>query len=801
MPLRKNGELMGNKRISEYLQLAAVLFIVLCVYLYTMHPVFKNNDSPETSAAAATLGIGHPPGYPLYALAGKIFTMIPLANTAFRVNLLSAFLSLLVLIVTYFTIKRINFVLFGKSYMVVGYMAIWILAFSYIFWNQAIEAKGGIYILNLLFLSLLVYLSVLLFERFNVRYFYLAAFIYGLSLTNHWPSMIILFPVFGYFGVKYFRNLSKFRVIIITLLFFLGLSVYLYLPVRSLSSPVLEWGDPSTFSGFLWILLRKAYVYPVEPSFYMYKYQVLEFLKLIATNYSFLVILAVAGAFAMYKKEKKLLYFLGSVFTIVVVMVVFYNRTKEDVLWLMHIFLMPALYVLAPLMAAGVLYITRLIRPKIYLGLFTAAMLGGFILMSAGSFEKNNHSRDFLSYDYGYDLAATMNKNDIYIGEGDYNLMPLYYIREIQKRRQDIGFITVSFIIFDWGICEAVSRIGEIDMVPFEASKNVEKIINRFAPERGVYRSNYFTRAEEIKTGYSETQKGLLIKYGDEKEACPPEIFELYSYRNVFRNFVMAHKTNSDLVGWYPVSMVNQANRLLSLNRSRDAIMLYKKSLLFPTDKPEANIYYNISLAYRNLKNEKKEMENLKIAVGKNTEIIDAYERMGMIYYSKTMFPLAIKCFNKAIEKGSENEKIKKTLKILGDFKETDMLEASLIKANEYITKPDYDKAMEIYDYLLEKSYKSAIIYRNIGVYHFKTNNYSKAIGYFKRSKNETPHGETSLYLAYTYLKAGMIKEAKAEAEEGYKSFPANKQLADFYNKIKGLEDDKKNTDSGNGQR
>src|SRR5271157_2890515 len=42
-------------------------------------------------------------------------------------------------------------------------------AFSYIFWNQAIEAKGGIYMLNLLFFVILIYLSMELFKSYNVK--------------------------------------------------------------------------------------------------------------------------------------------------------------------------------------------------------------------------------------------------------------------------------------------------------------------------------------------------------------------------------------------------------------------------------------------------------------------------------------------------------------------------------------------------------------------------------------------------------------------------------------------------------
>src|SRR5438045_9307008 len=39
---------------------------------------------------AAVLGVPHPTGYPLYVLLGKLFTLLPVGDVAYRVNLSSA---------------------------------------------------------------------------------------------------------------------------------------------------------------------------------------------------------------------------------------------------------------------------------------------------------------------------------------------------------------------------------------------------------------------------------------------------------------------------------------------------------------------------------------------------------------------------------------------------------------------------------------------------------------------------------------------------------------------------------------
>src|SRR5258708_21434675 len=63
------------------------------VYLVTLNgtiPAYR--DSGDLISAIYSLGIAHPPGYPLYVVTGKLFIkVIPFANAAYRVNLFSAF--------------------------------------------------------------------------------------------------------------------------------------------------------------------------------------------------------------------------------------------------------------------------------------------------------------------------------------------------------------------------------------------------------------------------------------------------------------------------------------------------------------------------------------------------------------------------------------------------------------------------------------------------------------------------------------------------------------------------------------
>lgn len=71
---------------SELFFAAALPSYIL--YVRTLAPTVTSEDSGELITAAYTLGIAHPPGYPLWCILGKLFSLIPLGNVAWRVNLL-----------------------------------------------------------------------------------------------------------------------------------------------------------------------------------------------------------------------------------------------------------------------------------------------------------------------------------------------------------------------------------------------------------------------------------------------------------------------------------------------------------------------------------------------------------------------------------------------------------------------------------------------------------------------------------------------------------------------------------------
>ncbi len=82
-----------TKSRKNHTLLALVTFVVgLLAYLYTLAPSVSTifDDTLEFQVVIPQLGIAHPTGYPLFVLLGKLFTLLPVGDIAYRTNLLSA---------------------------------------------------------------------------------------------------------------------------------------------------------------------------------------------------------------------------------------------------------------------------------------------------------------------------------------------------------------------------------------------------------------------------------------------------------------------------------------------------------------------------------------------------------------------------------------------------------------------------------------------------------------------------------------------------------------------------------------
>ena len=83
---------MRSAKLKDILNSFPFLFVFpFLIYLLTLSPTIYVRDAGLSVAGAYSLGVANPPGFPIYYLMGRLFTLLPIGDVAFRVNLMSAF--------------------------------------------------------------------------------------------------------------------------------------------------------------------------------------------------------------------------------------------------------------------------------------------------------------------------------------------------------------------------------------------------------------------------------------------------------------------------------------------------------------------------------------------------------------------------------------------------------------------------------------------------------------------------------------------------------------------------------------
>ncbi len=142
------------ERIGDRVLAVGLFAASLALYVQTLAPSVATlfDDSLEFPLVSYRLGIAHPTGYPLYTLLGKLFTVLPWHNVAWRVNLLSAVAGALAIAFVYLVARQLAA---RRLPALLGAVA---LAVSPVFWSQAVIAE--VYTLAAAFIPLLLWLAL-----------------------------------------------------------------------------------------------------------------------------------------------------------------------------------------------------------------------------------------------------------------------------------------------------------------------------------------------------------------------------------------------------------------------------------------------------------------------------------------------------------------------------------------------------------------------------------------------------------------------------------------------------------------
>jgi hypothetical protein len=247
---------------------AACFAIPLALGILAASPEPYWLDSPEFTAAAATLGVPHPPGHPLYVMLVKPFTLLPLGTIAFRVALASAafgaLASLALFEIAFLFAAYAAPALPRALQAIVGAAAALTASVAPGWWFQCVRAE--VYSLEALLVLAPFYAVArhcLVRGSEGDGALRVGALVFGLGLANHHFISLAALPAVIPRLVALSRTRGGPAVARLSLSLAgwasLGLLAYLFIPIRSAAGAPIALGGATTPGELAWVISAKVY--------------------------------------------------------------------------------------------------------------------------------------------------------------------------------------------------------------------------------------------------------------------------------------------------------------------------------------------------------------------------------------------------------------------------------------------------------------------------------------------------------------------------------------------------------------
>jgi hypothetical protein len=426
--------------------------VVLVVYALTLYPDLAGGDSGELTAAVATGGVIHPPGYPLYALLGKLFLLVPHGSVAWRMNFMSAACDAAAAGVLCAAVSRWSRSRAG------GIVAGALFAASPGIWRYAVCAE--VFALDNLLVATIVLLSVLYAEKRDARLLWAGALASGLALSDHQTSLFTIVPFAAWALWTARAELRAPKVpagVVVGVL--AGLLPYLYLPIAAAHHAPVTWGDETTWHGFWDHVLRREYgTFQLAPTgiagssdggrtLSAWSSDLFENLGVWGLP------LAAAGAIAMVRKDEHRLAYasIGAVVMGVGVMALLGNLPVTDLLHrgiVARFWQQPLVHVCA-WCGFGIAWLEEAVGPTRRWVPFAAAFVLGVTPPMLRWHAMDRHGSTLVR-SYGTEILRAAPPGALLVTKGDLITSPIRYLQAVEHARPDVRLVDQELMGLPW---------------------------------------------------------------------------------------------------------------------------------------------------------------------------------------------------------------------------------------------------------------------------------------------------------------------------------------------------------------
>jgi hypothetical protein len=451
---------MGGHRLlmRPALWAGCVALTSFVLYVMTMSPTVGFIDSGELAAVAATLGVAHPTGYPLFTMLGWIAVHLPFGGEEIvRLNYMAALMTAGAVFMFFLCAHRIIAALGqrmpgGKKVdprLILSASAggTALLAFSETFWLQAVSVE--VYSLHLLLVGVILLLLLHGRDEGVPGYWYAAAFLVGISFSNHMTTMLLLPGVFYMYFADGPRGQARWTVLARAAGFFLfGLTPYLYLPLRAIHSPVMNWGNATSLERLYFHVSGKQFRVWIFSSPEVPVRQFSYFLSSVPAEFAYVGLLfGFIGVVSLWRYYRK-----AALWTLILFFVCLGYAVNYDIHDIDSYFLLA--YVCIGLWAGCGVFVTAVwcVRRAAWGGrwIAVASVLVGVVPVAL-HYGSVDESRNFLVEDYTRNMFASLRPGAVVLSfQWDYWVSAAHYYQLVRGERMDIAVIDKELLRRSW---------------------------------------------------------------------------------------------------------------------------------------------------------------------------------------------------------------------------------------------------------------------------------------------------------------------------------------------------------------
>ncbi len=510
--------------------------VLICLYISSAPPTIIFGDSGEISAAVASLGIAHPPGYPVYMLAGKLATLAFPGDLSWRIGLLSALLGAM-----FFAAAAFAGVFFLKQYapennrkylFFSAVTAAFLFSSSGLFWFLSSYDKGGIYIMAVFCALIAMTFSGLYVIKSEKKYLFLSYYAAGFLAVLH-PTML-LFAVF-ILAIPFISGKKPGMSLVTAFFLFLFslITPYAYLFIRAGANPVMDWAGISSAGEVINHIFRKPYMQQQQhqaPFMAAFGFKLLNYAVDCLKTYWPALLFVIPGLYFMYKKSVKLFYTFIILYAADLAAVIIFTGGSVSPLYaeVNSVFFLPVNLLLIMPAAAGI-YLTVASLPE--RPVFKAAViplvfiaLSGFQILNSAA--RNSNSGYYMAYDRAENMLRTAPVGSVIFTGSDSMAFNILYLRQVKGKYNDRRVYDSNANLFNLDIFKNDRKAGTLTV---KREKEIEALMISADPDNVFYTD--FTVLEN--TGMATTPYGILNCTGKQKGTSG--LMSLCSIRGFFQ--------------------------------------------------------------------------------------------------------------------------------------------------------------------------------------------------------------------------------------------------------------------------